>query len=292
MREPMVGPSRSFSRRQTEIIALLRETGRVAVEDLASLFEVSPQTIRRDLNEMSEARVITRVHGGAIVASSVENLAYDARKLVAQLHKRLIGEAAARLIPDNSSLFINIGTTTEEVARALAARSGLMVITNNLNVAAELYRNRAIDVIITGGSVRPTDGGIVSATTINLIRQFRVDTAVIGISAIDADGTLFDFDVREVHVSRAIIENARRVIPVTDSSKFSRSAPAPPGHPRRWRRPGDRSPAHRRRLRRCVARMRSRWWRPAARRKAIRRHSTEGFERALALSGYTAKTSN
>jgi DeoR family glycerol-3-phosphate regulon repressor len=88
-----------------------------------------------------------------------------------------------------------------------------------------LYRNRAIDVIITSGSVRPTDGGIVDATTVDMIRQFRVDTAVIGISAIDAD-TLLDFDVREVHVSRATIKNARRVILVTDSSKFSRSAPA------------------------------------------------------------------
>jgi DeoR family glycerol-3-phosphate regulon repressor len=215
-----------LSRRQNEIVTLLRESGRVGVEELASHFDVSPQTIRRDLNEMSEARVITRVHGGAIVASSVENLAYDARKLVAQQHKRLIGAAAARLIPDHSSLFINIGTTTEEVARALAARSGLMVITNNLNVATELYRNRSIDVIITGGSVRSTDGGIVGATTVDLIRQFRVDTAVIGISAIDEDGTLLDFDIREVHVSRAIIENARRVILVTDSSKFARSAPA------------------------------------------------------------------
>ena len=226
MREAVDGSGHNFSRRQNEIVALLREAGRVTVEDLAALFDVSPQTIRRDLSEMSEARVITRVHGGAIVASSVENLAYDARKLVAQQHKRLIGEAAARLIPDNSSLFINIGTTTEEVARALAGRSGLLVITNNLNVAAELYRNRAIDVIITGGSVRPTDGGIVGATTVDLIRQFRVDTAVIGISAIDEDGTLLDFDIREVHVSRAIIENARRVILVTDSSKFARSAPA------------------------------------------------------------------
>jgi DeoR family glycerol-3-phosphate regulon repressor len=215
-----------LSRRQTEIVALLRETGRVAVEDLAARFDVSPQTIRRDLNEMSEARVITRVHGGAIVASGTENLAYDARKLVAQAHKRLIGQAAARLIPDKSSLFINLGTTTEEVAHALAGRSGLLVITNNLNVAMELYRNRAIDVIITGGSIRPADGGIVGAATVDMIRQFRVDAAVIGISAIDEDGTLLDFDMREAQVARAIIENARRVILVTDSSKFSRSAPA------------------------------------------------------------------
>jgi DeoR family glycerol-3-phosphate regulon repressor len=175
---------------------------------------------------MSEARIITRVHGGAIVASGIQNLAYDARKLLAQPHKRLIGEAAARLIADNSSLFINIGTTTEEVAHALSGRTGLLVITNNLNVATDLYRDRSIDVIITGGSVRRTDGGIVGATTVDLIRQFRPDTAVIGISAIDEDGTLLDYDIREIHVSRAIIDNARRVILVADSSKFARSAPA------------------------------------------------------------------
>jgi DeoR family transcriptional regulator, glycerol-3-phosphate regulon repressor len=214
-----------FSRRQTDMIALLRETGRVSVEELAARFDVSPQTIRRDLNELSDARLITRVHGGAIVASGTENLAYDARKLVAQTHKRLIGQAAARLIADKSSLFINIGTTTEEVARALSGRSGLLVITNNLNVAAELYRNSAIELIVTGGHVRASDGGIVGAATVDMIRQFRVDVAVVGISAIDEQGTLLDFDLREAQVARAIIENARRVILATDSSKFTRSAP-------------------------------------------------------------------
>ncbi|MBS0560720.1 MAG: DeoR/GlpR transcriptional regulator [Proteobacteria bacterium] len=214
-----------LSRRQTEIVNLLRTSGRVSVDELAARFDVSPQTIRRDLNELSEARAITRVHGGAIVASGTENLAYDARKLVAQAHKRLIGQAAARLIPDKSSLFINIGTTTEEVARALAGRTGLMVITNNLNVAAELYRGGSFEVIVTGGTVRPADGGIVGATTVAMIRQFRVDTAVIGISAIDEEGSLLDFDLREAQVARAIVENARRVVLVTDSSKFSRSAP-------------------------------------------------------------------
>lgn len=223
------GP-RSSSRRQAEIVALLRESGRVSVEDLAAHFDVTPQTIRRDLNEMSEARQVVRVHGGAIIASGVENLAYDARKLVAQPHKRLIGEAAARLIPDNSSLFINIGTTTEEVARALAGHTGLLVITNNLHVASELYSNKAIETIVTGGSVRHSDGGIVGATTVDLIRQFSVDLAVIGTSAIDPDGTLLDFDLREVQVSRAIIEHSRKVLLVADSSKFARSAPVRIAH--------------------------------------------------------------
>ena len=216
----------TLSRRKTEIIALLRESGRVGVDVLATIFDVTPQTIRRDLNELGEARLIVRVHGGAIIASSVHNLSYDARKMVALPQKRLIGAAAARLIADNSSLFINIGTTTEEVAHALGGRSGLLVITNNIHVAMELYRNRSIEVIITSGTVRSSDGGIVGATTVDLIRQFRVDTAIIGTSAIDEDGTLLDFDTREVTVSRTIIENARRVVLVADSSKFARAAPA------------------------------------------------------------------
>src|SRR5580704_19493172 len=154
--------SRVLNYRQSEIVSQLRQSGRVAVEDLSTQFGVTLQTIRRDLNEMSEAKLAVRVHGGAIIASGVANLAYEARQLVAHQHKRLIGEAAARLVPDNASLLINIGTTTEEVAKALAGHSGLLVITNNLHVANELYRNKSIEVIITGGAIRP-DGGIVGA---------------------------------------------------------------------------------------------------------------------------------
>jgi DeoR family transcriptional regulator, glycerol-3-phosphate regulon repressor len=222
--------SRASNYRQTEIVSLLRQSGRVAVEDLAAHFGVTLQTIRRDLNEMSEAKLVVRVHGGAIIASGVANLAYEARQLVAHQHKRLIGEAAARLVPDNASLLINIGTTTEEVAKALAGHSGLLVITNNLHVANELYRNKSIEVIVTGGSIRQGDGGIVGAITVAQIDQFRVDIAIIGTSAIDPNGTLLDFDVREVETSRAIIEHARKIVLVADSSKFSRSAPVRIAH--------------------------------------------------------------
>lgn len=225
-----VASARQLSRRHAEILALLKEAGRVSVEDLAARFAVTPQTIRRDLTELSQTRALTRVHGGAIVASGVSNLAYDARKLVAQAQKKAIGEAAAGLIPDHSSLFINIGTTTEEVARALAGHSGLLVITNNLHVAAELHRHPSLEVIVAGGTVRRGDGAVVGATAVEHIRQFRADLAVIGTSAIDPDGTLLDFDSREVQVSRAIIESARRVLLVTDSSKFSRAAPVRIAH--------------------------------------------------------------
>ena len=216
---------RGLSRRQQDITALLRETGRLGVEELASRFAVTPQTIRRDLNDLADARLITRVHGGAIIAQGVQNLAYEARKQVARDAKRRIGEAAAALIPDNSSIFLNLGTTIEEVARAIATRVGLLVVTNNMNVALELYRNEALQVIVAGGTMRPSDGGIVGRLAADAFAQFKADVAVIGTSAIDGDGTLLDYDLREVQVSRAIIENARRVILVTDSSKFTRRAP-------------------------------------------------------------------
>ena len=218
------------SRRQAEIIDWLREKGRVSVEDLAAHFGVTPQTIRRDLNDLSDAGMVVRVHGGAMVASGVVNLAYEARKLIAGPHKKLIGEAAARLVSDHSSVFINIGTTTEEVARALTGHTGLLVITNNLNVASDLYRHSSLEVFVTGGTVRQADGGIVGAHAEQLIAQFRVDIAIIGTSAIDADGTLLDFDIREVQAARAIIEHARRVVLVTDSSKFARAAPVRVAH--------------------------------------------------------------
>ncbi len=214
-----------FTNRQSEIIDLARSSGRVTVEDLARRFEVSPQTIRKDLNELCDGRVLTRVHGGAIVASGVENLAYDARRFVATDEKKAIGRAAADLIPNNCSLFINIGTTTEEVASALASHEDLLVITNNLNVAMLLYRQPRIEVVLAGGSVRSSDGGVVGSTAIGIIRQFKVDYAIIGASAIDEEGALLDFDFREVQVAQAIIENARSVMLVADSTKFSRSAP-------------------------------------------------------------------
>ena len=214
-----------LSHRQTEILNLARLSGRVMVDDLVRRFEVSAQTIRKDLNDLVDHRSLTRIHGGAIVASGVENLAYEARRFVAAEEKRAIGIAAAAQIPNGSSLFINIGTTTEEVASALTAHEDLLVITNNLNVAMMLYRHPRIEVIVAGGTVRRSDGAVIGSTAIGLIGQFKVDYAIIGASALDEEGTLLDYDYREVRVAQAIIANARHVILVADQGKFARSAP-------------------------------------------------------------------
>ena len=216
--------------RQAKIVEMARGAGEVTVEQLVDAFGVTPQTIRKDLNALCDRGALKRTHGGAMHPSGVENLEYEARRQMATQQKHAIGAAAAELIPDNASLFINIGTTTEAVSQALTSHRGLMVITNNINVANHLRVVPGTEVVIAGGVVRPSDGGIVGEAAVDFIRQFKVDFAVIGVSAIDEDGALLDFDYREVKVAQAIIANARHVILVSDSSKFERTAPVRVGH--------------------------------------------------------------
>lgn len=219
-----------LSDRQRAILALARGTGRVGVEELAARFSVSPQTIRKDLNLLCEQRFLARLHGGATLASGVENLGYAARRALAQEAKQHIAARCAALIPDGSSLFINIGTTTEEVARALAGHRNLLVVTNNIHVVSILLPCSGVEVVVAGGPVRRADGGIVGEATVDLVSQFKLDFAVVGASALDEDGSLLDFDYREVRVARAILGNARHAILVADAGKFERSAPVRIGH--------------------------------------------------------------
>jgi DeoR family glycerol-3-phosphate regulon repressor len=211
--------------RLTDILELARQRGRVDVEWLSSHFDVTPQTIRKDLNDLCDRQLLQRVHGGAVYPSGVTNFAYDARRMLAADSKQVIGQAAAKLIPDNSSVILNIGTTTEQVALALRRHQGLMVITNNINVANILRDSPSAEVVLAGGVVRHSDGGIMGEATVDFIKQFKVDFAVIGASAIDRDGTILDYDFREVKVSQAIIAHARKTILVSDNLKFQRSAP-------------------------------------------------------------------
>ena len=219
-----------LSLRQQQILALARETGRVSVDELVLSFEVTPQTIRKDLNELCEAKLLGRVHGGAVLVSGVANVEYEQRRSMYAEEKQRIGRLCAEQIPDNSSLFINLGTTTEAVAQALLAHRNLMVITNNLNVANILVRNPSFEIIIAGGVLRHADHGIIGEATADFVKQFKLDYAVIGASALDEEGALLDFDYREVRVTQAILSNARERFLVTDKSKLERTAPVRVGH--------------------------------------------------------------
>lgn len=213
-----------LNRRQQAMLDLVQEQGFVSVEALAQHFAVTAQTIRRDINALCSAGLLRRYHGGAGLPSSVENVNYQARRILLPEAKARIGRAIAARIPDKASVFITLGTTTEAVAMALREHDGLRVITNNLNVATVLADSPGCEVIVAGGVVRRRDRGITGEATIDFVNQFKVDYAVLGISGIEADGTLLDFDYHEVRVIQAILRNARSTLLGADHSKFGRNA--------------------------------------------------------------------
>ncbi|WP_345059870.1 DeoR/GlpR family DNA-binding transcription regulator [Acidovorax lacteus] len=211
--------------RQLKLLEEVRTRQSATVEQLADTLGVTLQTVRRDVQRLAEAGLLTRFHGGVRVPSStVENLAHTQRETLNAEGKARIARAVAAEVPHHCSLILNIGTTTEAIAKALLHHRGLRVITNNLNVAAILSQNPDCEVIVAGGVVRARDRGIVGEAAVDFIRQFRVDIALIGISGIEADGSLRDFDYREVKVAQTIIEHARDVWLAADHSKFNRPA--------------------------------------------------------------------
>ncbi|SFU82284.1 DeoR/GlpR family transcriptional regulator [Xenorhabdus koppenhoeferi] len=212
------------TQRHDAIIELVRLQGYVSTEELVEYFDVSPQTIRRDLNDLADKNKIQRHHGGAALPSSSVNTAYHDRKILWSDEKARIARQVATQIPNGATLFIDIGTTPEAVAHALLNHRDLRIVTNNLNVATLFMGKEDFRLILAGGEVRSRDGGIIGEATLDFISQFRLDFGILGISGIDSDGSLLEFDYHEVRTKRAIIENSRCVMLVADHSKFGRSA--------------------------------------------------------------------
>jgi DeoR family glycerol-3-phosphate regulon repressor len=166
--------------RQPQILDIARSEGRVVVDDLAARLGVTVQTIRKDLSDLADAGKLDRVHGGAVLPSGTINIAYEQRRVLQGAAKTAIARACAADIPDAASVFLNIGTTTEAVARELIHHHNLMVVTNNMNVANILLANPDCEIILAGGRVRRSDGGLVGNVTVSIIERFKVDYAVIG----------------------------------------------------------------------------------------------------------------
>ena len=212
--------------RQAEILDIAARDGKVTVEGLAEHFQVTLQTIRRDLSELDQSGLLKRVHGGAMPASGTSNFAYEDRRALQTEAKDQIARACAAAIPNDCSVFLNIGTSTEAVAERLTRHENLLVVTNNLNVANILSRAPGVEIFVTGGTLRRADAGLIGPLAVDTINNFKFDYAVIGCSALDLDGEVLDFDVQEVGVSQAIVARSRKTYLVADHSKFDRSAPA------------------------------------------------------------------
>ena len=214
----------TLTNRQQAILNAVDARGFVAIDQLAAQFNVTPQTIRRDINLLCDQNILQRFHGGAGRGSSTTNQPYADRRHALSPAKQRIAAAVAAAVPEGSSLFINIGTTTEAVARALLGHRKLFVVTNNLNVATILAANDGLEIMIAGGRLRHRDGGIIGVAASDFIRQFRLDFGIIGVSGIDERGALLDFDYDETKTAAAIIASARATMLVTDHSKFGRPA--------------------------------------------------------------------
>ncbi|AFG42343.1 Glycerol-3-phosphate regulon repressor [Escherichia coli P12b] len=153
------------TQRHNGIIELVKQQGYVSTEELVEHFSVSPQTIRRDLNELAEQNLILRHHGGAALPSSSVNTPWHDRKATQTEEKERIARKVAEQIPNGSTLFIDIGTTPEAVAHALLNHSNLRIVTNNLNVANTLMVKEDFRIILAGGELRSRDGGIIGEAT-------------------------------------------------------------------------------------------------------------------------------
>jgi DeoR family glycerol-3-phosphate regulon repressor len=211
--------------RKAEILEKARRDGKVVVEDLARHFDVTVQTIRRDLTELSDTGKLERVHGGAIIPSGVANIVYEERRQLNADGKAAIGAACAAEIPNGSSVFLGIGTTTEAVAKALRGHRDLMVVTNNLTIATIFLGNPDCEIVVVGGTLRRADAGLVGGFAADMVRRFKFDHAVIGCSALDAGGDLLDFDAQEIMVTQAALDRARVSMAAIDHGKLDRKAP-------------------------------------------------------------------
>ena len=210
--------------RYDQLLSLINTNGYMRIDELASLLDVSTQTIRRDIKKLSEDGILSRYHGGAGQASSAINRELEKREVSQTEEKRRIARAVAERIPDRSTIFLAAGTTIEYVAKALDVRQDLRIITTCLRVANLLYPRRDFDVMIPGGSLRPQNSGIIGPSALEFLRGFRADYLIMSLGAIDPDGTMLEFDVNEVAVMKVMMANSKQIYVAADHTKFDASA--------------------------------------------------------------------
>ncbi len=210
--------------RQEKLIQLAKLQGHVSLEDLAAALQVSVQTVRRDVQQLAEAGQLVRFHGGVRAGATAANVPYQQRETLHTQAKARIGRAVAQRIPNDSSLMLTVGTTTCAVARELLHHKGLRVVTNDMTIAQVLSANPDVEVHMCGGFVRARDHAVVGEAAVDFVRQFRFDTVIIGVAGIEPDGSMRDFDYREVKVTATAINHSRQVWVVADASKFERRA--------------------------------------------------------------------
>ncbi|UJP09442.1 DeoR/GlpR family DNA-binding transcription regulator [Microbacterium sp. KUDC0406] len=211
--------------RLNAILELLGEQGEISVEELVERFGASAATTRRDLDSLAERRLLTRTHGGAVAQSVAYELPIRYKSHLRTDEKERIAVVASSLVTPGSVVGLSGGTTTTAIAAALAARGdlgdhGLTVVTNAVNIAAQLAMRPDIKVVVTGGVIRSRSYELVGPFVEQLLEGLWLDISFIGVNGLSPAGVATTHDEAEADVNRIMAERSRRAAIVADSSKI------------------------------------------------------------------------
>ncbi|WP_449060450.1 DeoR/GlpR family DNA-binding transcription regulator [Planomonospora algeriensis] len=214
--------------RWNAILELLAREGRLTVEQAAEGLDVSTATIRRDFDQLAQQQMLMRTRGGAVAQSVSYDLPLRYKTARHAGEKQRIAEAAAALAAPGAIVGMNGGTTTSEVARALAVRAdpelGFTIVTNALNIAAELTVRQNVKIVVTGGVARPQSYELIGPLASEVLDRITLDVAFLGVDAIDAEAGAFAHHEGEAGVNGLLIGRAAEVVVVADASKIGRRA--------------------------------------------------------------------
>lgn len=213
-----------LSDRQRDILTLIEAEGAQYIERLAARYELTTQTIRRDINALCDQGYARRFHGGVDAPVGARNISVNARAALNSDAKQRIARRVAAAIPAGSTVFMGIGTTVQYVATALREHQDLRVVTNNMDVVLTLSDAPQIEVHMTGGILRHNDRDVVGPDVLHYFDKFYASHAVIGAGALDAQKGVLDYSYSEAQVTMKLVENARAQFLVADASKWSRDA--------------------------------------------------------------------
>ena len=213
--------------RRSLILQDLRTQGGVETEDIAQRYGVSVETVRRDLLELEKMSLLKRVYGGAVGVSvtSRNEPPHSERENVASDQKREIAAKVVGLIPDDATVFLDLGTTIEALARAVPPTFSGTIITASLRAVATLAHLPHAEILVSGGKLRKSELSLSGSMATSFLDGIYPDIAVISVGAIDADTGITDFDFDELHVKKSVLANSAMSIVVADSTKFNRVAP-------------------------------------------------------------------
>jgi DeoR/GlpR family transcriptional regulator of sugar metabolism len=217
--------NRLINKRRDDICELLKGKNILSISELSAILNISKITIRRDLDYLAKEKKIKKIHGGAIIERAKDyEPPYMIRSLEMTEQKKAIGKLAASLIPENSLIFIDVGSTLLELAKNLPLDKNISVITNWIPIAQELGKKMFSNLFLLCGKVNCREMSIIGNYPLQFLDNFNIETCFIGVSGISIDHGLTDFTLEEIEMKKQMIRRAKKRIVLADHSKFDRLA--------------------------------------------------------------------